>query len=355
MVVWTSRRMLASSSTTRTVCRLRIPLLVIRLKGTAARALSIASVVWACSSCTRGRIGSLPAKTGDSPMQINGRGSSAVQVRRRLRIRRSEPDSAMQQSPGEIPRVIHGDSLLNTKEAARFLRVSEASIRRWSDAGLLPARRVGRRRERRFAQADLLRFLGQPGGEKTAAAHASLAAAVIVGGLSVPLRSHLAPFFGTDEGGLRLTVPFLAEGLKAHQPCFLVATGTVLERYARALREEHEIDLGAAVRGGRLTVLDGPGRNPAQAIANWERLFGKALAGGPAVLRVVGEMACVRRMFASDAEMMSFEEAFDVMAKRFPGVWLCQYDAREFDGEIMLRALKAHPDMYAQHLGGFLN
>ena len=63
-------------------------------------------------------------------------------------IRRSEPDSAMQQSPGEIPRVIHGDSLLNTKEAARFLRVSEASIRRWSDAGLLPARRVGRRRER---------------------------------------------------------------------------------------------------------------------------------------------------------------------------------------------------------------
>jgi len=272
-----------------------------------------------------------------------------------LWIRRSEPDSAMQQSPGEIPRVIHGDSLLNTKEAARFLRVSEASIRRWSDAGLLPARRVGRRRERRFAQADLIRFLGQPGGEKPAAAHVNQAAAVIVGGLSVPLRSHLAPFFGTDEGGLRLTVPFLADGLKAHQPCFLVATGAVLDRYVRALREEHEIDLGAAERGGLLTVLDGPGRDPAQAIANWERLFGKALAGGPMVLRLVGEMACVRRIFPSDAEMMRFEEAFDVMAKRFPGVWLCQYDAREFDGEIMLRALKAHPDMYAQHLGGFLN
>ena len=43
--------------------------------------------------------------------------------------------------------VMVGDSLLNTEEAARFLRVSEASIRRWSDAGLLPARRVGRRRE----------------------------------------------------------------------------------------------------------------------------------------------------------------------------------------------------------------
>src|SRR2546428_2303322 len=228
MVVWTSRRMLASSSTTRTVGRLRIPLLVIRLKGTAARALSIASVVWACSSCTRGRIGSLPAKTGDSPMQINGRGSSAVQVRRRLRIRRSEPDSAMQQSPGEIPRVIHGDSLLNTKEAARFLRVSEASIRRWSDAGLLPARRVGRRRERRFATADLVQFLGQRSGDPQLPKQALT---VSVGGAPISLRTHLAPIFSTDLGGLRLSVPFLAEGLAAGQPCFLAATGDVLERY----------------------------------------------------------------------------------------------------------------------------
>jgi len=43
------------------------------------------------------------------------------------------------------------------------------------------------------------------------------------------------------------------------------------------------------------------------------------------------------------------------MAKRFPAVTLCQYDAREFDGEIMLRVLKSHPDMFEQHLGAFLN
>ena len=81
----------------------------------------------------------------------------------------------------------------------------------------------------------------------------------------------------------------------------------------------------------------------------------KALAGGPTVLRVVGEMACVRSMFASDPEMMDYEEAYEVMARRFPVVTLCQYDAREFDGEVMLRALKAHPDMFVQHMGGFLN
>ncbi len=90
-------------------------------------------------------------------------------------------------------------------------------------------------------------------------------------------------------------------------------------------------------------------------MSNWERLWGQALAGGPTVLRVVGEMACVRPMFGSEADMLAYEEAYEVMAKRFPVVTLCQYDAREFDGEIMLRALKAHPDMFDLNLGGFLN
>lgn len=247
-------------------------------------------------------------------------------------------------------RVIVGDSLLNTKEAARFLRVSEASIRRWSDAGLLPAQHVGRRRERRFAQADLVRFLGQPDGDPRAGVPAASPTTVTVGSASVPLRCHLAPFYSTDLGALRLAVPFLADGLKARQPCFLVATGAVLDRYAQALREEERIDVPASTRSGQLVILSG-----AETINDWERLFGNALASRPTIIRVVGEMACVRRRFASDADMLALEEAFDLMAKRFPAVSLCQYDAREFNGEIMLRALKAHPDMFEQRLGAFLN
>ena len=47
---------------------------------------------------------------------------------------------------------------LSTREAAELLGVSEASIRRWSDEGLLPVRRIGRRLERRFSEEDLRRF-----------------------------------------------------------------------------------------------------------------------------------------------------------------------------------------------------
>jgi excisionase family DNA binding protein len=243
------------------------------------------------------------------------------------------------------------NSLLNTEEAARFLRVSQASIRRWSNAGLLPARRVGRRRERRFAQADLVQFLGQRSGDPQVPKQAMT---VSVGGAPISLRTHLAPIFSTDLGGLRLAVPFLAEGLRSGQPCFLAATGVVLERYFNALRQE-AIDVDEAQRSGRLSIVGWPGGTVAGALAGWEQLFGKALAAGPTILRVVGEMACERTMFSSDAEMLAYEEAYEVMIRRYPAVTLCQYDAREFNGEVILRVLKAHPDMFQQHLGALLN
>jgi transcriptional repressor of dcmA and dcmR len=243
------------------------------------------------------------------------------------------------------------NGLLNTKEAAHFLRVSEASIRRWSDSGLLPARRIGRRRERRFQRSELEAFLGQSRGSKQNASPAGVSLA----GVSIPARGHFAPIYSTDLGGLRLPVPFLADGLRAGQTCFLVATGGVLERYANALAGERAVDIDAAIRGGQLVVIAGPGRTAAEAIANWEQLFANALAGGPSGLRVVGDMACEREIFDSEDEMMAYEESYDLMARRFPAITLCAYDAREFGGETILRLLKSHPDMFDQHLGLFLN
>src|SRR5438876_9713950 len=117
------------------------------------------------------------------------------------------------------------EALLNTAEAARFLRVSQASIRRWSDSGLLAVRRIGRRRERRFSESDLVAFM-----QRTESGAAE-APTVNVGGAPVPVPGHLAPLYGTDAGGLRLTVPFFVEGLKAGQPSYLAATGAELRRY----------------------------------------------------------------------------------------------------------------------------
>lgn len=242
--------------------------------------------------------------------------------------------------------------LLNTAEAASYLRVSEASIRRWADAGLLPTSRVGGRHERRFTESDLAQFLNR-GSEAQTATHSS-SGAINVGGVLVRTPGHLATFHSTDAGGLRLSVPFLAEGLRLGQPCFLVATDGILQRTLDALTQEDGIDLKAAMDGRRLTVVRLQG-TAGEAIAFWERMFARALSTGATAIRLVGEMTSVRTMFPSEDEMLRYEEMFEVMFKRYPGVYLCQYDVRAFGGSSILRALKTHTDLFDLRFGSFLN
>lgn len=63
---------------------------------------------------------------------------------------------------GKAGRIESADAieLLDISEAAQFLNVSETSLRRWTNDGLLPCLRIGRRRERRFRRADLSGFHG---------------------------------------------------------------------------------------------------------------------------------------------------------------------------------------------------
>jgi len=238
---------------------------------------------------------------------------------------------------------------LNTKEAARFLRVSEASIRRWSDSGLLPGIRVGRRRERRFNESDLVGFV------EHAPARNPTAATVNVGGTALSVPTHLATLFSSDAGGMRLTVPFFSDGIRLGQPCFLVAHGELAQRYIDALGHVEGVDLAAAIESGVFAVVAFTGGYAEDAITQWERILAAAVADRPTVIRIVGEMASERTMFASEDEMLRYEEAFEVMSKRYPVVVLCQYEARRFDGPALLRALKAHPDLYGLRIGTFLN
>ena len=244
-----------------------------------------------------------------------------------------------------------GQELLNTAEAARFLRVSQASIRRWSDAGILVSRRVGRRGERRFTEPDLVQFMNRT--EKPSLRTAR--AAIQVAGVPIPVPGHLATFYSSDAGRMRLTVPFLAEGLRSRQPCFLAATDDVLKVYMKALENQDGIDLNQAVASGLLSAIGFDGATVDRAIAHWEGEFAEVLSQGESVIRHVGEMATVRRMFPSEDEMLRFEQAYDVMCRRYPVAAICQYDVREFDGIAMLRVLKAHPDLFELRLATFLN
>ena len=77
--------------------------------------------------------------------------------------------------------------------------------------------------------------------------------------------THLATYFNSESGRLRLAVPFLRDGIKLGQPTFLIASGKVLERYIEALEQEVKPELAKARRRGLFATAPTPGRNVEEA------------------------------------------------------------------------------------------
>jgi excisionase family DNA binding protein len=224
------------------------------------------------------------------------------------------------------------EPLLDIEQAARFLNVSETSLRRWTNAGRLACLRVGRRRERRFRKADLLAFVEREpaGSSRTSAAHGT----------------HLCGLYSSDEGQVRQALIFLAEGFPSGTVTYLVGGPASRGRILAGLERKHP-DLQSAVAEGRLVVSDYAGSAPAQ-MTWWEAHIGQAVRGGATLVRVLGDAGGFVEA-ASREELLRYEAEYDRrIAQRFPVVTMCQYDVRQFSGLVVLDALRSHPHSFGQ-------
>ena len=229
-------------------------------------------------------------------------------------------------------------------EQLRFIKVRLESGASSADAHRLLAHRQARGLATTYAVAEIP--------ERAAAGGAGT---VRLGAGEAPLHAHYPTFYASDEGRTRLAVPFLRDGLRNGQTCFLSAAGKTQDVYVDALARSHGIDIELAIQSGRLVVVDAIGATAEECIEYWERRFWEAVDAGSKVIRVVGDMVSEVGLFDSTAEMMRYETAYNGVARRFPTVTLCQYDVRFFDGEVIYEAFKAHPDVYDQRVGTFLS
>lgn len=244
--------------------------------------------------------------------------------------------------------VIDVTDYVGTREAAKLLGVSEASVRRWSDAGLLATHRVGRRGERRFMRADVLdlKWAGRRGRSESAAQ-------VAFEGSPVPIHSHLTSFYTSDRGRLRLGLPFLRQGIVAGQPCILIANEQTARIYEKELELE-DVSMSQTVESGRFRLLS-PFPSYDDGLEILEGIFSEFTRRGALVIRVLGEAIQNRDQMGSRAELLRFEEALNPLVRRFPVVMLCQYDARRMEAVDLVEVMKAHADIFEQPLGMFLN
>ena len=219
--------------------------------------------------------------------------------------------------------------LLDIKQAAALLHVSETSLRRWTNAGRLRSFRVGGRRERRFRRADLLALLEEhPAG----------------GGIPFASGTHACALYTSDLARAEQAVEFLADGLHEGSVCFVVATPAVRRRIFARL-ERRRPGLQGDIAAGRVVPSQYAGTAAAQ-LEFWDTQLSAAIRAGARSLRVLGDVSGGRlARTAAFWQVLEYEVDYQrLVARRFPVVTLCQYDARALSGLEASQVLQHHSD-----------
>jgi excisionase family DNA binding protein len=239
------------------------------------------------------------------------------------------------------------NELLDISAAARLLNVSETSLRRWTNAGSLPCLRIGQRRERRFRRADLLAFMeGHP--PRTDAIVERLERKRLSGEAVDPVTitqgSHLCGIYASDLGLITLAVPFLLDGLEEGSVCFLVGSRRARSEIIRYLKKKRP-SIESDVEAGRLILANYHASSRNQCGYFCEQIEAR-IAEGAQSFRVLGDTWDIRSTMDAQ-EFAEYESGYDRMiARKYPVVTICTYDARKFSGVELLDALKGHRDTF---------
>ena len=251
------------------------------------------------------------------------------------------------------------EEFFNIKQAAKFLNVSEISLRRWTDSGKLKCLRVGGKRERRFRRDDLLQFLGMDAQSRSLNTQdneqkISKSNQIMLEGMAIDQGNHLCALYESDIGCLKLSIPFLSDGLRAGDHCYLIAAKSVQKRILKHLNDTG-VDVDTYIEDGRL-ILHAGCNSADEMYEFFEKSFILDSRTGNTSIRVFGDMAWSIEKDIPIEELMKFEMKYNhSLAKSFAVVSLCQYDVRKFNGSAILNALKCHEDTFHYPISRFLS
>jgi transcriptional repressor of dcmA and dcmR len=215
------------------------------------------------------------------------------------------------------------DRLLDIREAAEYLHVSEMSIRRWTNSGALKCFRVGGKRERRFHLMDLEDFLK--------GLHGSNLRPLGFWDLRAPDGAHLTHFYSGMEEALDVSTAYVTEGLKRGERVLAVMPPERSKELRANLKRQ-----GSRVGRGQLFLSDG--KNSPEEMIRYLASFMKE--AGP--FRLVGDGAWTLRKNWNLEAIKALEEAGNFKESREGKLFLCQYGLEDFSGAHVMMAAEMH-------------
>ena len=254
---------------------------------------------------------------------------------------------------------------LTITEAAKFLQVSETSLRRWTNNGTLRCFRVGGRNERRFLKEDLLAFLQKTDLQLDKQKPVSRTYSDALGEIysyNFSVERHICLFFKSHEEQWQMIDPYIFEHLRAGVPVLYIQDSTPPERLKELLAEEG-FPVDVLISNGLFKVIPPEesylltGRFDVQrTLAFIESNILGAIAAGHDRILLTGEMTWSLPDKPGAESMMQYEALLNPMVDKYPGVTIvCQYDLKCFDGPSVLEVLLTHPSVHVSsgHVPGF--
>ncbi len=223
------------------------------------------------------------------------------------------------------------EHLLNVKEAAEFLNVSEMTIRRWTNTGLLDCYRVGGRRARRFTISDLTAFLES---ESAKSPHAGVALGPR--GLAAPGGAHITHLSAGENESSEIAVSYISRGLQDGETVCIVASDDKTRGILNALGHKGEM-VEKRRASGQLNLSQGAETPEEQT----RRLLG-LVENNDRGIRVFGDMTWTKDKGWRMADLERLEKALNQSSLPGRCLFLCQYALDHFTGREIMMAMETH-------------
>jgi transcriptional repressor of dcmA and dcmR len=223
------------------------------------------------------------------------------------------------------------EKLLNIKEAAEFLNVSEMTIRRWTNGGKLRCFRVGGKRERRFKSQDLHAYI-----EGRAISPKQRTISLGIKGLTVPDGSHVVHLSLNAQESVDVGASYLLEGLANDETVLLVSPAVSAEHILGAVRDRGG-DVAALRQKGKLVLSQGATK--AETMANF---ISQAAVKAKGRFRLFGDMSWTQSAGWSLEALHQLETITNASLGKGGKLYLCQYPLWQSSGRKVVMAIETH-------------
>jgi transcriptional repressor of dcmA and dcmR len=224
------------------------------------------------------------------------------------------------------------EKLLNIKETAKYLNVSEMTVRRWTNDGTLPCYRIGGRRARRFRFQDLEAYL-----ERNPALVDSPDVSLGVYDHCVPDGSHVTHLSLGDPESADVGVSYVAKGLIRNETVLMVCPEGISEQMLQMLQAQ-DVDVQTMLQAGRLCVSRGMDTPESHA-----RYIAELAAQSVGRIRIFGDMTWTKAKGWVAKDLRELEEIVNLSPVKARGIlFLCQYALNRFSGEEAMLAIETH-------------